>query len=274
MAATVEKVLHLIEALSRAKSPCGVTQLSKELDLNKSTVYRLLETLGRFGYVRQDDDRHRYFLTTKLWELGAGVLRNLSIHSVAPPYLRGAAEDTGETLILTIPDGDQVLVIDKVDSIQPLQIFSPIGSRVPMYCSSIGKAILVDWSEERIRDLADTIVPHTPRTISTADELLLQVEAVRGRGYAVAIDEWQVGVTGVAAPVRDFTGTIVATIGITGPSSRLSAARIKTLGLKAVEVADQISRALGHRLPDPASAAGPPRPPQPRPGPRATPLAD
>lgn len=102
---TVEKALLLIEALSRAKEPCGVTQLAKELDFHKSTVHRLLETLHGFGYVRHADESARYVLTTKLWELGVGVVQGLSLREVASPFLVAVARETGETPLITIPDG-------------------------------------------------------------------------------------------------------------------------------------------------------------------------
>lgn len=258
MSATLEKALLLVEAMAQAGQPCGVTQLSRDLKLNKSTVYRLLDILCRHGYVRQDAAFKHYMLTTKLWELGVSVLQNLSVHSVAPPFLGAAAEETGETLLLTIPDDGQALVIDKVNSSHALQIFSPIGARLPLHCSSVGKAMMVDWSDAEIRRYA----PHkrsrpTENSITSADVLIDQLREVRAQGYSVSVDEYQIGVSGVAAAVRDATGALVGTVGITGPTSRLSPGKIEPLGRKAAEVAAEISRALGF-VPkrDAAAAAG------------------
>jgi len=260
VSATLEKALVLIEAMAQARQPSGVTQLSRALNLNKSTVYRLLDILCQHGYARQDEVARSYVLTTKLWELGVSVLRNISVHSVAPAFMEACANETGETLLLTIPDGDQSLVIAKADSPQPLQIFSAIGSRLPLHCSSVGKALMIDWPEDRIRRYA----PHkrtrqTENSIASAEDLIAEIEAARAQGYARSMDEWLVGISGVAAPIRDTSGEIVATIGITGPTSRLHPAGFEPLGRKAVEVAAQISRVLGYLpvMPDTVSAAVP-----------------
>ncbi len=246
MSATLEKALVLIEAMSKARQPVGVTQLARELHLNKSTVYRLLEILCQQGYARQDAVARNYMLTTKLWELGVSVLRNISVHSVAPDLMQACADETGETLLLTIPDGPHALVIARSQSTQPLQILSPIGSRVPLHVSSVGKAMMVDWSDDRIRDHArGHATPVTARTITDPEALLAEVQGARARGFAVSMDEWNEGVSGVAAPIRDAGGAIVATLGITGPTVRLHPDRFEPLGQTAVEVAGRISRLLG-----------------------------
>lgn len=136
-----------------------------------------------------------------------------------------------------------------------MRIFSPIGSRVPLYSSAVGKAMMFDWSDERIRRLAEDIVPLTEHTVRTAEELLACIRQMRARGYAVAVDQWQIGVSGVAAPLRDFSGQVVATLGITCPSSRTTETLLDELGLKVVTVARQISQSLGyrHRAPEPAA---------------------
>lgn len=250
MSATLEKALILIEAMAKARQPCGITQLARDLGQNKSTVYRLLDILCRHGFARQDPAARTYMLTTRLWELGVSVLSGISVHSVAPPYMAEAAEATGETLLLVIPDGDASLVIDKVDSRQPLQIFSPIGTRLALHCSSVGKALMVDWPDARILAYAPERREHpTPRTIATAEALLAAVQEVRRRGWGMSHDEWQLGVSGVAAPIRDATGAVVASVGITGPTTRLAPDAFAPLGAKAVEVAARISGALGYRGP-------------------------
>lgn len=247
MSATLEKALLLIEAMAKAGKPSGVTQLSRDLNLNKSTVYRLLDILCKQGYTRQEPMYRQYALTTKMWELGVSVLNSMSVHAVAPPFMAAAVEQTDETLLLTIPDGDNSLVVDKADSSQPLRIFSAIGTRLPLHCSSVGKALMIDWTDEQIRRFA----PHkrarrTDRTIHTSDELVDQVRKARATGYGLSCDEWLVGVSGVAAPIRDATGMIVASVGITFPTSRAEPGTFEAMGEKVVEVAASISQVLGY----------------------------
>jgi DNA-binding IclR family transcriptional regulator len=233
--------------MARARQPSGVTQLARELDLNKSTVYRLLEILCRQGYARQDGAARGYRLTTKMWELGVAVLRNLSVHSVAPEFMQAVTDDTGEVTLLTIPDGVHALVIAKSDCSQPLQIFSSIGSRVPLHASSVGKAMMLDWPDDRITEHARAhAAPITPRTLTDPDALLAEIRAARATGFTRSMDEWNEGVSGVAAPIRDETGAIIATLGITGPTLRLHPDGFAPLGARSVETAARISRVLGH----------------------------
>ncbi len=246
-AATVEKALVLIEALARANRPRGVTELSRELDYNKTTVFRLLETLRRHGYVRQDEAKGLYSLTPKLWLLGVGVINKTSLQRVASDFLRRAAEECGETVFLSILDDDHIIHIDRASPHQPLQIVAAIGSRLPLYSSAAGKAMMVDWSEERIREVARRASPSTEHTIVGADTLVASVDDIRRRGYAVAVDEWQIGVTAVAAPIRDVATEVVGTVAIAGPSSRLYPEQIVSLGRKVARVASQISFELGYR---------------------------
>lgn len=247
MSASLEKALSLIEALARARQPSSVTQLARDLNLNKSTVYRLLEVLCQQGYARQDEVARSYMLTTKMWELGVAVLRNLSVHDIAPDFMRACAERTGETLLLTIPDGAHALVIAKAESSHPLQIFSSIGTRLPLHVSSVGKVLMFDWTDAEVEAYARA---HgravTPRTITDAEVLLQELRTARGLGYAVSQDEWTEGVSGVAAPIRDASGGIVAALGITGPTMRLHPDRFAPLGREAVAVGGRISRVLGH----------------------------
>lgn len=247
MSATLEKALSLIEALSEAKEPCGVTQLGRQLNLNKSTVHRLLDTLCRHGYARQDPATERYMLSTKMWELGVGIIDRLELRTVARPYLEAAAKETGETALLTIRDELAAVIIDKVDSIQPLQIFSQLGARILLHSSSVGKAFLVDFTPEQLDELASTLVKRTERSPATREELLAEVEKTRQKGYAVSVDEWRIGVAGVGAPIRGVGGDIIGSLGITGPTSRLSRKELARLGEKSLAIAGQISTAMGHR---------------------------
>lgn len=255
MSASLEKALTLIEAMARAREPSSVTQLARDLNLNKSTVYRLLEVLCQHGYARQHEVARSYMLTTRMWELGVEVLRKLTVHNVAPDFMRACAENTGETLLLAIPDNAHALVIAKAESSHPLQIFSSIGTRLPLHVSSVGKVLMFDWSDDDIRDYAHSRAHAvTERTITDPETLLKEVRIARGHGYAVSMDEWTEGVSGVAAAVRDASGGIVAALGITGPTMRLHPDRVAPLGHEAVAVAGRISHVLGHDgAPSPAA---------------------
>lgn len=247
MSATVEKAFHLIEAMARSSGPVGVSQLARELKQNKSTVFRLLDTLVRHGYAQQDPDTGRYGLTVKLWEMGVGVVRGLGLSQAARPYLQREAEETGEGTLLGIVQGQEALIIDKVDSPQPLQIFSPLGARVSLCNSSLGRALLAFQTAEFVQAMAAQFRPLTPHGLQTREALLEDLDRVRREGCARSVDEWQVGIAGVAAPIRSGTGGVVGAFGISGPTSRLPQERIESLAQRCVAAARAVSDLLGRR---------------------------
>ncbi|MBM3557741.1 MAG: IclR family transcriptional regulator, partial [Alphaproteobacteria bacterium] len=154
---------------------------------------------------------------------------------------------TGETTMLGLVQDQEALIIDKVDSRQALKIASPIGTRVALHCSSIGRALLAHQPEDFIAQCLGKLPRRTARTITSRTELRKVLEAVRRDGVAECIDEWEVGVSGVAAPIRDRGGAVIGSFCITGPTSRLSPDRIARLRLRAIAAAAEISRALGYR---------------------------
>jgi IclR family KDG regulon transcriptional repressor len=240
---TVEKALQLIEALSRSREPMGVSQLGRELDLNKSTVFRLVDTLVRRGYAWQDETSGRYALTPKLWELGVGVVQGTDIRSAARPLLEAEAASSGESTILGVLQDSEALIIDKVDSVQPLQIASRLGTRVPLCNTSLGRALLAFQPQPVIDEVISGFAPRTPHGIQTVDDLLRELESVRELGYSRSCDEWQVGIAGVAAPVRK-PDRVLAAFCITGPTSRMCQDRMQKLERRCLDAAHEISRRL------------------------------
>lgn len=247
VSATVEKALQLIEALARSNGPAGVSQLGRELQLNKSTVYRLVDTLVRHGFAQQDAATGRYALTPRLWELGVGVVQRLGLRQAAHPVLESEAEATGESTLLGIVQAREALIIDKVESPHALRIVSPLGARVSLCHSSIGRALLAFQPPDFIEELAAGFVPLTAHGIQTRAALLRDLERVRREDCARSVDEWQVGVAGVAAPIRDVTGLVAGAFCITGPSSRLGPSRLDELARRCVAAARSISDLLGRR---------------------------
>lgn len=247
MSATVKKALEIIEALSRSPAPVGVSQLGRDLRLNKSTVFRLVDTLCQHGFARKDPATNGYALTIKLWELGVGVLQQLKLRDVARPIMETVTAETGETTMLGIVQDQEALIVEKVDTPETLQIVSPIGTRVSLYCSSIGRAMLAYQPEGFVDAAIGTLPRRTERTITSRAALNAELERVRSLGVAECVDEWAVGVSGVAAPIHDQTGRVVGSFCITGPTSRLTPDRLPKLRLRAMDAAQEISVAMGYR---------------------------
>jgi len=246
---TFVKGLELVEALARSDRPRGVTELAVEMNLTKSNVHRLLKTLEHKGYLRRDAGTGHYGLSLKLWELGSSVVSQLDLRRAALPHLQRLADHTRETVHLSLLDGCDVVYVEKIDSPQPVRTYSRLGGRAPAYCVATGKAMLAFAPDAVIRAAARSIHPFTSRTVRNEKALRAELERVRAAGFAVNQGEWRGAVCGVAAPIRDISGAVIAATGVSGPAERLKPRRIKTLAPAVVAAADAISRALGYAAP-------------------------
>jgi len=249
MSTTVKKALQVLEALSKSPGTVGIIQIGRQLNLNKSTAYRLVDTLRSNGYAYQDPVTGHYGLTTKLWELGSSVVQRLDLRDIAKPTLEHCVAETGETTLLGILKDDSVLILDKVASQQPLQLSSPVGTRVDLQSSSIGRAVLAFQSHDLIERVIPKMSKRTEHTIATRKALLDELEQIRKRGTAICVDEWYVGVSGVAAPIHNLDGQVVAAVCISGPTARLPLKQLKKFEPIVRKAAEDISHLQGYRQP-------------------------
>ncbi len=244
----VEHCLKLIDALSANEQARGVTELSGELRLAKSTVYRLLQTLAGRDYVVQDPATGRYRLGLKLLELGALVSDHLTIRTVAQPHLQWLMEATKETVHLGLLEGRQVIYADKIESPQTIRMYSRVGRQSPLHCTALGKALLAYQPEQMLRDLLGAgLRRYTSRTIAAPGRLRTELKRVREEGCALDNEEFEEGLRCVAAPIRDHAEAVIASLGIAGPAARLGPGRLPALIKHVREAADAVSAALGHR---------------------------
>jgi len=246
MEQTVQKAMNLLEALVRSSQPRRLTELSRELGLTKPNVYRLLSTLSILGYVKKDSATSLYSPTLKLWEMGSMLVRDVDLQSVAGPRLRKLCEETRESVQLAVWDAGYIVYVDKVDSPQPLKAITSIGSRVPASVVSTGKAMLAWMSSEALDHAMEHVKRYTPLTMTRRKDIERDLDETRDRGYAVNRGEFRVGVCGIAAPVRDRSGAVVASISVWGPEKNILGTRRDELAHLTVAAARDISREMGH----------------------------
>ncbi len=245
MEQTVQKALNLLEALVRSGQPRRLTELARQLTLTKPNVYRLLSTLTILGYVKKDPVTTMYSPTMKIWELGSLLVRDVDLVSVAQPHLRKLAAETRESVQLAVLDSGFAVYVDKVDSSQPLKAMTAIGSRVPAAVTSTGKALLAWMTSEALDQAMPHVKRYTPLTLMRRKDIEKDLEETRLRGYAVNRGEFRPGVCGIAAPVRDRTGGVIAAIGIWGAEKSILGTRRDELGHLLVSCARDVSRDLG-----------------------------
>lgn len=247
MEKTLVRGFRILELVAAADRPMGVTEIATALGLGKSAAHRPLATLTQLGYLTHDPDTGRYALSLKLWEVGSQALDRLDLKRLAAAPMAELAHATGETVHLSVLDGREVVHIDKIECQHPIRAYSRVGGRVPAHCVATGKAMLAFQSELVIDGVARRLRRVTPQTVTDRDELLAQLDRIRRTGIAISSGGWQEGVDGIAAPIRDAQGTVVAAVGISGPANRLRESERSRYAPLVRAAADAVSRAFGYR---------------------------
>ncbi len=250
MEKTVVKVLKLVEALSRAEQPAGVTALANELGFTKSNAHRLLNTLVELGYVKRHDEEGQYELTLKLWWIGAAVMSRLDVARVALPYMRALEKATEESVNLSVFEDGQVVYVAAVQGRNPVRAFIRVGDRRPSYCTATGKVLLAYQPEKLLPKYCGKMKRYTPNTLTSLAKIKAELALVRKRGYSVTSGEWRDNVGGVAAPIRAAGGEVVAAVGLMSPLERLNTETTRKQAAKAIlDCAARISSELGYHEP-------------------------
>lgn len=215
--------------------------------MTKSSVHRALATLTVHGFVEQDQTTRRYRLGMRLFEIGSAAVHQRGLHGAAQPALVELARVTGETCHLAVLSGTEAVYVYKIDGTSHFSMSSRVGGRAPSYCTSIGKVLLA-WAGDALfeRVVHDGLRAFTPRTITSAKKLAEELEKVRKLGYAVDDTEYQEGLRCIAAPVRDHAGSVVAAVGIAGPTHRTADARFASLVREVEKAGSNVSRSLGY----------------------------
>ena len=231
--------------------PRTIDDLAREVNLSRSNVHRTLQTLAHARYVRKDEASGRYHPTMKMFEMGARQLAAFDVRKVALPFMRALAQESGETVHLSILEGIIVVYIDKIDSPQPIRSYTEIGGRAPAYAVATGKALLAYQPDGYVERYAGELLRHTPATIANVEDLKADLDRVRTLGYALNRGEWRETVGGLAVGIFDGFDRVVAALGISGPLERLAKGRFAALAPIVRDYAGQISAAMGYILPTP-----------------------
>ncbi|MGO4328543.1 IclR family transcriptional regulator [Cupriavidus sp. 2TAF22] len=242
---TLLKGLAVLELLSRADRPLNLTQIATELGMVKSNVHRLMQGLTGLRYVIRDEDSGTYSASIKLWELGSAVLARLDLRRHAERQMEALLNRTGESVHLSVLDRGEVVYVHKVESLAPVRAYTQIGGRAPAYCVATGKAQLAFAGESVLAEMARHLQPQTPHTIARPAAFMKEMRTVREQGYAVNRGEWRETVWGVAAPILDSRGTVIAAVGISGPAERVRQADLGACAALVIAAAADISEALG-----------------------------
>lgn len=244
---SVKNALRALKSFSTFEPTKKVSELAESLGLAKSTVSRLLSTLASEGFVIKDKKSGEYRLGLSVLTLGGIVTNHLDIHKEAAPVLSKLVNDTGETSHLAIMDGLDTIYIHKSECNHPVRILTHIGRRNPSYCTSSGKVLLA-YNENKIVEevIKKGLVPYTSNTITDPSKLRDELKTIRKQGYAVSTEELTEGTKSVAAPIRDYTGSVISSITVVGPIQRLKNYKIPKIAKAVVKAGKVASERLGY----------------------------
>lgn len=253
---SVANACRVLRAFTAEEFELGISEMAKRLTLAKSTVHRLALTLIHAGLLEQNSENGKYRLGLTMFELGSLVRRQMDISNQAKPFLKMLMEKTGETVHLAILDHQSVVYINKIESRQAIRMSTSVGSRNPLHCTGVGKALLAFQPPERIEEIiANGLNPRTPKTITEADVLRRELAAIRARGYAIDDEEVEIGLRCLAVPIRDYTGAVIASLSVAGPAQRMTMKALHLLAPDAIQTGRAISQRLGHAGPQSAMNA-------------------
>ena len=245
----LERAFAILNALADGNSYLASAEISKRLHLNKTTTHRLLSVLGNYGYVERNGARGEYSLGSRLFELGSKAVSRLDLVQYARPFLRRLVAETGETSHLAVLRRGEVISMAIVESPRTLRMPATAGGRSPVHCTSIGKAILAFHPEAETDEIIRTqgLRKYTEKTITSPAAFKSELRRVRERGYAIDEQEFEIGLRCVGAPVRNYTGKVIGSVSVAGPSVRLGQDRMPVLIRSVVKAAGDLSAALGYR---------------------------
>lgn len=241
---SVDRALTILELLARG-GEAGVTEVAAQLGVHKSTAFRLVATLEAHRLVEQTGDRGRYRLGVGLLRLAGATSARLDLVQEARPVCRQLAADTGETVNIAVLSESSALYLDQVAGSSALQPHNWVGQHIPLHATSNGKVLLSGLSRKSLDDLLGKLPAFTPLTITKKARLREELDRVREQGYALAVDELEVGLTAAAAPIRNAHGDVIASMSVSGPSFRIPADRIEDVVSTLVEAAMEVSHRLG-----------------------------
>lgn len=248
MVKSVSRALDIVTLVGEKKGGLGVTEIANQIDINKSSVYRILSTLVQYGYVEQDEETSRYKLGYKFLEVSSKLLDSIDIRKEALPYLQQLENETNEVIHLVVYDQGEVVYIEKLDGNEALRMHSKVGKRAPMHCTSVGKAILAHLPDEVVLDVLKRkgMPAHTSHTITNEEQFLEELKQVRERGYALDLQENEYGITCISVPLFDHTGKVIAAMSISGPSIRMTDERLQQLYTRMISIGKKLSARLGY----------------------------
>lgn len=251
---SLERGLAILSSFTPTRPLLGISELARTVELSRSTAHRYVATLAELGYLQQDPATRKYRLGPRVLDLGFSAINSMELREIAAPHLRELSDETGHTVNMAILDGVDIVYVERCRSARQgqreIDLNLHVGSRLPAYCTSLGKVLLAFLPEEERRALLARIelVRHGPNTLTGKTALSAELARIRASGIAVNNEELAYGLRSIAVPVRSQSGDAVAAINLAVHRSMMSLEDLVVRLSPALErTAAEVSARLGHR---------------------------
>jgi len=213
---SLERGLAILSAFRSGQPLLGVSELARGVGLSRSTAHRYIATLASLGYLQQDPSTRKYRLGPRVLDLGFSAINSMDLREVAAPHLQALSDETGHTVNMAVLDGPDIVYIERCRTARQgqreIDLNLHVGSRLPAYCTSLGKVLLANLADDKLRETLKQVqfTQRGPNTLTAREELLRELERVRASDLAVNNEELAYGLRSIAAPVRSKSGEVVA----------------------------------------------------------------
>ena len=247
----VERALAMLEAVAHEPEGLSNAEISRKLQIPKSSASYILRTLEKQGYLNREKEGGKYRVGLKVLSLSRGALSGIDVREVALPIMRHLVEKTGLTCHLAILDGPEAVYIEKVEPPGFIRMDTWVGRRMRVHATSVGKALVAHVAEERLEKIISerAMERRTSKTITTLARLLKELEKVRLQGYAVDDEENNLGARCVGAPIFNQQGVIEASVGLSGTIGQVNAQTMPRILEALKDAARHVSMQLGYHAP-------------------------
>lgn len=227
---SIERAFAILELLNSSRRGCNISEISRKLELPKSSTHAIVSTLDRLGYIRQSSAGRRYQLSPKMYGLGRSALQATPLPEIALPHMHWAVQQTGLTSHLGILEKGQVVFIQKVDGPGVIKFDTYLGKCSELHCTGLGKALLAYQRTDQLAQVLEkhTFARFTRNTIHSADTFSQELVKVKTNGYAIDDEEEELGVRCIAAPVFE-NGDVIAAVSFTGTIAQVRSEKLKDL---------------------------------------------
>jgi DNA-binding IclR family transcriptional regulator len=243
---SLERAVSVLEVLGQSQGPLSLAEICQRMGLHKSTAHRSLMVLERSALIERTEE-NRFRLGLRLYELGNRAVEQIDLRARVQPFLRRLAGQVGETVHLSVLQKTSIVYLDKVEPNRRVCMSTKTGTSNPVYCTSMGKAMLAFQPKETVEQIAAKIrfVTYTPKTIGSREALLVALEKIRRRGYAIDDEEIELGVRCVGAPIFNENRRAIAAMSVSGPISRITVQSVPGIAEKLLRCCGDISASLG-----------------------------